>query len=163
MIPRIAHLQTFTNVGEIGDHGFNQTAKVIQVVKELESDHIIPRYLPRAMLRAFKDRYKDKISGMANAGVIQELIDHVLGNDSAGAHGIKGKELRRRVELFLDRDEEDIEAIATDLRRHNGRKEVYTRFYEILADYLKSEESKVDSRRHQGASQIPTAWSYTNL
>ena len=140
-----------------------ESVRVISVIKALETEKIVPKYLPRAMLRAFRDRYKHKIEGMANAGVLQELIDHVLGNDSKGGHGIRGKELRRRVELFLEQDEEDIEAIATDLRRHNGSKEVYTRFYRILADYLQAEESKVDARRHQGANQIPTAWSFKNL
>lgn len=134
-----------------------ETARVISIIKALETEKILPKYLPRAMLRAFKDRYKHKFVGTANAGVLQELIDHVLGNDSKGAHGVRGRERRRRVELFLEQDEEDIEALATDLRRHNGSKEVYTRFYGILADYLQAEESKVDARRHQGASQIPTA------
>ena len=76
---------------------------------------------------------------------------------------LSGVELRHRVELFLDQDVDDVEEIIVDLWRHNNRKEVYTRFYETLSVYLAAEESKVDQRRHQGLSQIPTAWSYSNL
>jgi hypothetical protein len=140
-----------------------ETPTVLAALKALETDRIVPRYLPRAMLKAFKDRYRSKIAGLADAGVFEELIAHVLGDVSSGSHGSQSKELRRRVELFLEQDPENVEEIVVDLRKHNGSKEVYTRFYEVLSLFLAAEESKVDARRHQGLSQVPTAWSYLNL
>ena len=53
----------------------------------------------------------------------------------------------------MDSDEGDAESIIIDLRRHNGGTEIYTHFYKMLAEYLATEESKVDPRRHQSVSQ----------
>ena len=60
-------------------------------------------------------------------------------------------------------DEEDVEEIAVDLRRHNGSSEVYSKFYEATAAFIGSEETKVDDRRHQGLSTLPVAWSVPNF
>ena len=136
---------------------------VLEALNALKDKHILPNALPRAMLRAFKDRYKHKIAGLKNPGVLDELIAHVLGNTASGSHASKDADVRRRVELFLDSDEGDAEEIIIDLRRHNGNSEVYTYFYQCLAEYLATEESKVDPRRHQGLSQCPLAWSVPNL
>jgi hypothetical protein len=65
--------------------------------------------------------------------------------------------------LFLKQDEEDAEEIIVDLRRHNGKSEFYTKFYKVMAEFLDAEVTKVDARRHQGGSQVPPAWSVSNL
>ena len=88
-----------------------------------------------------------QIEGLKCVGVLEELIAHVLGNTGEGSHGANDRDIRRRVELFLDQDEEDVEAIIVDLRRHNKSSEVYNRFYKMMAEYLNTEETKADARR----------------
>ena len=65
-------------------------------------------------------------------------------------HGEADRERRDRIKLFLDQDEEDVEEIIVDLRRHNGKAEFYTKSYRIMAEFLDAEVTKVDARRHQG-------------
>lgn len=101
-----------------------ETVRVLAAMNTLKDKHILPSALPRAILRAFKDRYKTKIAGLKDPGVLDELVAHVLGNTAAGSHAAKDVDVRRRVELFMDTDEGDAEDMVIDLRRHNGRKEV---------------------------------------
>ena len=128
----------------------------------LKEKRIVPNYLPRATLRAFKDRYCNSIDGLSSS-TLAELVAHVCGDKSASAHGDAGKARRDRIKLFLEQDEEDIEAIVVDLRRHNGKTEFYTKFYKIMAEFLDAEVTKVDARRQQGLSEVPPAWSVSNL
>ena len=47
----------------------------------------------------------------------------------------------------MDQDEEDVESIIVDLRRHNKSSEVYGKFYKMMAEYLATEETNADARR----------------
>ena len=139
-----------------------ELSRIVQAVTFLKEKRLVPNYIPRAVLRAFKDRYCDNIDGLS-ASAMSELVAHVCGDDSSGSHGQADKARRERIKLFLEQDEEDVEDIIVDLRRHNGSSEVYTKFYKIMAEFLDAELTKVDARRHQALSAVPPAWSVSNL
>ena len=139
-----------------------ELTQMVRAVTFLKEKQIVPRYVPRAVMRAFKDRYCKNVDGLS-ASALSELVAHVCGDQSEGSHGDADKARRARIELFLDQDEEDVEDIIVDLRRHNGNSEVYTKFYKITAEFLDAEVTKVDARRHQALSAVPPAWSVSNL
>ena len=140
----------------------HEIPRLMNATETLKNEKL-PSYLPKAFLKAIKDRYKSKVPGLAAAGILDELIAFITGDASSGTHGGVDKALRERVELFLEMDEEDVDEVVVDLRRHNGTPEVYSKFYEITAEFIDSEETKVDDRRHQGLSTLPVAWSVPNF
>lgn len=147
------------------DPGKASNAEVTQIVAAvsfLKEKRIVPNFLPRAVLRAFKERYVHKIEGL-NVALISELVAHVVGDESAGVHGEADRARRQRVKLFLELDDDDVANIIIDLRAHNGSEEVYTKFYRVTSEFIDSEVSKVDPRRHQSLSELPLAWSAPNL
>ena len=55
-----------------------ELGRMVQAVTFLKDKRIVPNYLPRAVLRAFKDRYKS-IAGLSPS-VLAELTEHICGD-----------------------------------------------------------------------------------
>jgi hypothetical protein len=89
------------------------------------------------------------------------MYTFITGDESAGSHGEQDANLRRRLLLFLDMDDDDAASVVVDLRRLNTTKTLYDKFWGAMKAYLDKteDEAKVNRSRHGSTCDTPIAWS----
>ena len=154
------HLNFICRVGPTGPRRLTQCFRAIVNLKHSQR---LPIYLTRAVKRAFIDRYSGHTGLKPHE--LTEILAHISGDSSSGSHGELDANLRRRIEMFLDMDEDDAAAFAVDLRKLNKSSSIYDKYFAAMGQYLESreDEAKVNRSRHGSTCDTPISWSIPQL
>ena len=155
-------------IWQIPNRGDTEEAEIItksqQAITKLKQCKEVPVYLSRAMLKEFKDRYKN-IDG-CSPSILAEIAAYITGDESAGSHGEVDAQTRKRIKLWLDQsDPKDADQIVVDLRRLNKSPTLYNAYWAAMGAYLDQIEhiTHVDDKRHGTTCRAPPDWSIPRL
>ena len=147
----------------LGPPGPHRLTRCFRAITDLKKSGRLPFFATRAMKQAFIDRYSGAHGLKPHE--LTEVYACITGDESVGSHGELDANIRERLCMFLDQDDETAANMVVDLRKLSKSSTIYDKYWQSMSKYLDAHEddAKVNRARHGSTTNAPIAWSIPQL